>query len=374
MELPRVDASELSYKQFLLEFALPGQPCIMYNCRMKSPAANAWDPQALLLRKDVDLSHEVSLTVGSLAGDAAAPPERQSTVGESLQLLADRLASPTQRTGPPVYLAAWDYVRGGSQALKEDFTVPTFFERSPAWLANHVVLGNAATDMQWLYLGEEGSGSATHVDTNASSAWLWVARGRKRWRCLHARDCEAVQALGECTADGEGLVLPDLFSDDVLERLPAGMCVYVGEQHAGEVCFNPSRCVHAVRNDAFTVSLTHNFIDATNLSAAIADAVASMRTELLPMVAELSPKRVLKTLHRSLRVSKAQLSDTLRALPSLLDHLDDVVDAAVAHELDDVHKQECAEVLHAHLHEGLRDIREVFRKTSEELVAVLELT
>eukprot|EP00965_Chrysotila_dentata_P200603 6180066-Pleurochrysis_carterae.AAC.2 len=30
-------------------------------------------------------------------------------------------------------------VRGGSQALKEDFTVPTFFERSPAWLANHVV-------------------------------------------------------------------------------------------------------------------------------------------------------------------------------------------------------------------------------------------
>eukprot|EP00965_Chrysotila_dentata_P200602 6180066-Pleurochrysis_carterae.AAC.1 len=60
--------------------------------------------------QDVDLSHEVSLTVGSLAGDAAAPPERQSTVGESLQLLADRLASPTQRTGPPVYLAAWDYV------------------------------------------------------------------------------------------------------------------------------------------------------------------------------------------------------------------------------------------------------------------------
>jgi hypothetical protein len=36
------------------------------------------------------------------------------------------------------------------------------------------------------------------------------------------------------------------------------------------VCFNPSRCVHAVRNlgnpGDVVLSLTHNFVDATNLA------------------------------------------------------------------------------------------------------------
>ena len=56
------------------------------------------------------------------------------------------------------------------------------------------MLGNAAMDMKWLYIGESGSGSATHRDTNNSSAWLWVAAGEKEWVCAHAADSHLLRS------------------------------------------------------------------------------------------------------------------------------------------------------------------------------------
>ena len=54
------------------------------------------------------------------------------------------------------------------------------------------------------------------MDTNASSAWLYVTSGCKEWACTHAKDHDAIVALGAPGKDGEGLVLPDLFAADVL--------------------------------------------------------------------------------------------------------------------------------------------------------------
>jgi hypothetical protein len=64
--------------------------------------------------------------------------------------------------------------------------------------------------MKWLYIGEPGTGSGTHIDTNNSSAWLWVARGAKRWRCVHGGDfplfagtSKADDATGAASSGGE---------------------------------------------------------------------------------------------------------------------------------------------------------------------------
>ena len=38
--------------------------------------------------------------------------------------------------------------------LRRDFSVPPLFDRSPRWLAENAVLGCAAVDMKWLYLGQ----------------------------------------------------------------------------------------------------------------------------------------------------------------------------------------------------------------------------
>ena len=67
-------------------------------------------------------------------------------------------------------------------------------------------------------------------DTNNSSAWLWVARGAKRWRCIHGGDYHLFATGGLNSSDGSsaesssddddgygGPPLPDLFRPDAAE-------------------------------------------------------------------------------------------------------------------------------------------------------------
>jgi len=42
--------------------------------------------------------------------------------------------------------------------------------------------------------------------------------------------------------------------------------------------FNPSKCLHAVYNVEFTVSLTHNYVDASNIADIVLDAMRSTHT------------------------------------------------------------------------------------------------
>ena len=179
-----------------------------------------------------------------------------------------------------------------------------------------------------------------------TSAWLWCAAGEKEWRCVHAQDSDALLATNALSGraalggggggdgsddDEEEAPVPDLFRPD-LQRFPrlAAARVYAGVQRAGDVCFNPSGCLHAVRNNAFTVSLTHNYVDASNLGAVLADGARSLTSELLPMARALGPKKFLKTLRKSLGggLKASELEALLRALPRL------ARDAAVAEAMD----------------------------------------
>ena len=83
--------------------------------------------------------------------------------------------------------------------------------------------------------------------------------------------------------------------------------------------------MHAVRNcgapGAIVTSLTHNFVDATNLADVVADATRSISQELLPMARELKPKRTLKTLAKALRIPAEELVEALRELAAVLGRL-----------------------------------------------------
>ena len=344
LPLPRVKASELTYLTFLREFALPGKPFILEGVGDDWPARARWaDPSYFLEHAGVDLERECTISVGAFGGGALA--EEETTVGDALRRLVARRADTTS-DGAPVYLNAWPYVRGGSGALQADFEVPSVFARSAAWAEESPVLGNAAVDLKWVYVGESNTGSGSHVDCNMTSAWLWCAAGEKEWRCVHAQDSDALLATnalsGRAALGGGGggdgsddeeeeAPVPDLFRPD-LQRFPrlAAARVYAGVQRAGDVCFNPSGCLHAVRNNAFTVSLTHNYVDASNLGAVLADGARSLTSELLPMARALGPKKFLKTLRKSLGggLKASELEALLRALPTLAS------DAAVAEAID----------------------------------------
>jgi hypothetical protein len=205
--LPRVHVKDLPYERFLREFALPRQPFILEGASTGWAAAACWrDPLYFLQDGRANPNHKVSFTtskapfkpdeerVKRLSVAAAlrrlrVPPpaeinEKEQQQQQQQQQQQHGEEESTEVPPPsPRYIKTWDYVRGGSGALQQDFEVPMLFDRAPARLSAEPVLGCSATDMKWLYIGEAGTGSGTHIDTNNSSAWLWVARGTKRWRC-----------------------------------------------------------------------------------------------------------------------------------------------------------------------------------------------
>lgn len=67
---------------------------------------------------------------------------------------------------------------------------------------------------------------------------------------------------------------------------------------------NPTQCIHAVHNTRFTVSLTHNYVDATNLGDALADAVSTFEEDL-PMLSEMSRKDRLEFWSDTLQVDES---------------------------------------------------------------------
>ena len=378
--LPRVDGSTLTYETFLRDFALPRQPCIITNLGSEWEARR-WCVDHFLGHDGVDLNHKVYAAEGL----PKLAKEIKTTVGKALKKVAAAEAS------HPYYLSAWNYLRGGSSGLAREFEVPRIFERAPSWLSNHVVLGNAATDMKWLYIGSQNSGSATHVDTNLSSAWLWVAQGRKEWVCAHGGDHAILtagtgsRAYGYKADDDDddeaepSVPLPDFFADDLFERWPQcqGARLYRGFQEAGEVCFNPSMCVHAVRNvaEGVTVSLTHNFVDASNLADVLSDAERSIRTELLPMAAELKPKSVIKTLAKTLGLPKEELAATLATMPDLLsgNRMEELIACAAKGAEADGGAEAVASLLRTELDERLKSVRPAFEKAATALRDALAL-
>eukprot|EP01064_Diplonema_japonicum_P024200 TRINITY_DN34703_c0_g1_i1.p1 TRINITY_DN34703_c0_g1~~TRINITY_DN34703_c0_g1_i1.p1 ORF type:complete len:272 (+),score=32.27 TRINITY_DN34703_c0_g1_i1:31-846(+) len=117
----------------------------------------------------------------------------------------------------------------------------------------------------WLYVGQWGSGSKPHIDILNSSAWLTVVTGEKKWLLIHGSD------YASCTSvDDEGSpVYPDLFQAYSGKDVPACLekaTVYEYTQKPGTSIFVPPKCIHAVRNENFSISLTHNFVDRVNQS------------------------------------------------------------------------------------------------------------
>ena len=160
----------------------------------------------------------------------------------------------------------------------------------------------------------------------------------------------------------------------------------MGVQWAGEVCFNPSRCVHAVRNvgapGETTVSLTHNFVDGTNLADALADATRSIQRDLLPMARALTPKKTLKTLAASLGLTTYEVAATLGAMPDLLtpSAVEDVVRAAARGAADDDDDDDDAprvaaveRLLRAELSERLEEVRRPFVDAATQLRDALRI-
>lgn len=240
---------ELDYQSFLEQYVLPGVPVILTGLDTDWPALARWSPEYFLAALSEDETVEVKRF--ARADDFSMTSTTTQSARMTLAALIERRARGLADEDARHYIVNWQFA-DTCAALLGDYTVPAYFQ--PA-LNEQVV--PAPNSLRWLFVGEPGTGSATHIDVLNSSAWLMLVSGRKHWRMVPAQDLEACGRVGEWV---------DLFAPDHAQ-FPhlARATLFEAEQLPGEMLWTPPLCVHAVRNVEHSIAVTQNYIDLTNL-------------------------------------------------------------------------------------------------------------
>jgi len=109
---------------------------------------------------------------------------------------------------------------------------------------------------QWIFVGDRGTGSESHIDPIGTSAWLYLLEGEKQW------DFE----IEEGNLEEEELVWDRKSEEPPWKKLRAKeKKVYRVTQKAHEMIYVPSQSRHCVLNTGDrNIAITHNYVDGGN--------------------------------------------------------------------------------------------------------------
>jgi len=266
----RHDVDELGFIGFLERYALPGIPVILTGFQAQWPALTRWS----LERFRDALREDELVDVLSFAKPYAtsAVSRRAQSARDTLRRFIERSRGELAADAAREYIVDWQFA-DTCAALLGDYRTPAWFDHA---LNDQVV--PPPNTLRWLFVGEAGTASATHVDILNTSAWLMLVSGRKQWRMVAAAEASACGRIGD---------FADLFAPHHA-RHPAlaSVTLFEAEQQPGEVMWTPSGCVHAVRNLQSSIALTQNYVDLTNVLAVhdgmYRDALAMQRAPAAP--------------------------------------------------------------------------------------------
>ncbi|GMH51069.1 hypothetical protein TL16_g00933 [Triparma laevis f. inornata] len=164
-----------------------------------------------------------------------------------------------------------DYGLGNDYVPHLSSSMPWFVKNCTKKISNKIhrpdlfhFLGDMRPDFRWLISGPTRSGSAFHIDPNATNAWNLPIRGRKLWIFYPPGVCPpGVRVLGG------GRRLLCLFNeggpDAPLEcRVDVGECLFV--PHGWWHCVINVEEEGGGLNDNVSLALTQNYVSSSNLS------------------------------------------------------------------------------------------------------------
>ncbi|KAI8818137.1 uncharacterized protein EV422DRAFT_190700 [Fimicolochytrium jonesii] len=231
--------SNLSYREFVVEYAKPNKPVILTDVVSQWPAYEKWSEDYLLEHYGNKM----------FTAEAVRIPFRDY-LSYSQNCTQDEA---------PLYLFDKRFAEGTS--LSEDYTVPEYFKED-----FFGVLGEQRPDYRWLIIGPARSGSTFHVDPNSTSAWNAVISGAKKWIMYPP---EVIPPGVFPSPDGSEvtapLSLPEWFLSFYEQTKSGPSAPIEGVCRAGEILFVPRGWWHAVMNLEPSIALTQNFVSSENL-------------------------------------------------------------------------------------------------------------
>ena len=139
--------------------------------------------------------------------------------------------------------------------------------------------GRAPPHESWpsLFIGNAGTRTGLHVDYGSSHFWMLTIEGQKDWAIFPA---QMSPFLYKDWAQPHFPVNPWALEKGVQRRpLSAAARGFRATTKPGDVIFVPGGTVHAVRNTRSpTIGISMNYVDDTNLDAALSDLLALHRS------------------------------------------------------------------------------------------------
>jgi len=248
-KIPKIPYSNLSSQEFFCRFAVPNQPVVISDSNL--PQWTFAELRELIGPKSEVLPERQQK--GTLEWAGMANNTELTHIDRMLRQLETTPGYPDQLFD--VSIPDDDHLNA---ALADSIYIPRYFTND---FLKRVLLEEYAEMWPSLFCAAEGTGSALHIDGGCTHFWMGVVRGAKLFRLFAP---ESTASFAPKYAFDANVV----FSDNALE-LGSSSPLHWAFLEPGDIIFVPSGWLHKVDNLAATIAISGNFVDRSNLEAAI---------------------------------------------------------------------------------------------------------
>nr|XP_039264175.1 2-oxoglutarate and iron-dependent oxygenase JMJD4-like [Styela clava] len=266
--IDKVD-SQISYDDFFCKYLVSNRPCLFGNFVTRDwKSAVEWTS-----RKTVNNYTEVLPNFEYLKqhfGNAKVPVadcnkkyfnsqcKTETTFSEFITYWENYITQGYKEKHPCLYLKDWHFVK--SFKNYKLYNVAEYFHSD--WLNELSDDEIESDDFRFVYMGPKGSWTPFHADVYRSFSWSANICGIKKWLLFPPGDEQYLKNVnGELPFD---VTAPEMQDMNIYPNAQKAHCLTI-VQKPGELIFVPSGWYHQVHNLDDTISINHNWLNASNI-------------------------------------------------------------------------------------------------------------
>ena len=248
LEFPVKNSENMSYNEFFHQHMLKNSPCLIKNLMTNWKAMTDF-----VINNEPNIDFFATLDTAKevpVANCSAKYFNSQEKFSMTLQEYLDYWMSDRSEL---LYLKDWHFTKdhpGG----QDFYQVPDYFKSD--WLNEYWQDKN--DDYKFVYLGPQGSWTPFHTDVFGSYSWSANVSGYKKW--IFFQPDTQPQNVYDISK-----VIPKSEDFDMKLKSHGDLEYFEVVQGPGEVIFVPSGWYHQVLNMTDTLSINHNWFNATNI-------------------------------------------------------------------------------------------------------------